>query len=297
MSSTLAVIELGKGRYEWGVVALLLLSRCASDWVVNGVIGPPVRIAQSLSIRAIAQSLDAPYASIHRYVSALQEQGLAIVSDNGVAISNDPAVAPAVVAFLVGAHDRLIRLVEDLAPDLPINGAGSVPHRGLLAATLSAALDISLVPYEIAREPVIDWTSKLVWIVIIVANVRHVTTDYDLSRAYAFKPTPDDVRVPIGVRTISAMTGLSYGTTFRHCKKLAQQDVIKYDRGGWLLASRQLNDDAVDEGVKALLAYYAKRINELAALGLSVESLERAYIGPRPDYVIIDNAVDIKKGR
>ena len=162
LSSTLAVIELGKGRYEWGVVALLLLSRCASDWVVNGVIGPPVRIAQSLSIRAIAQSLDAPYASIHRYVSALQEQGLAIVSDNGVAISNDPAVAPAVVAFLVGAHDRLIRLVEDLAPDLPINGAGSVPHRGLLAATLSAALDISLVPYEIAREPVIDWTSKLV---------------------------------------------------------------------------------------------------------------------------------------
>lgn len=73
--------------------------------------------------------------------------------------------------------------------------------------------------------------------------------------------------------------------------------MIKYDRGGWLLASRQLDDDAVDEGVRALLAYYAKRISELAALGLPVESVERCDIGPRPEYAIIANAVAIKKGR
>lgn len=297
LSSSLAVIELGRGRYEWGVVALLLLSRCAGDWVSRGCIRRPARIMHSLSIRAIAQSLDAPYASVHRYVMALQEQGLIVEAGKGVAISNDPAAAPAIVTFLTGAHDRFVRLIEDIGLELDTGNPGVERQRGLIAATLAAALDIWLVPYEIAREPVLDWTSKLVWIVIIVANVRHVTTDADLSRTYAFKPTPDDLRAPIGVRTIMAVTGLSYGTTFRHCQKLAEQDVIRYERGGWLLVSRQLDDYDVDSGVRALLAYYAKRISELVALGLSVENIGRFYLGPRPNYASLDIASDTEKGR
>jgi DNA-binding transcriptional regulator YhcF (GntR family) len=292
----MAVLKLGRGRYEWGTVALLLLSRCAADWLADGVIRRPVRITHSLSIRAIAQSLGAPYASIHRYVMALQEQGLIVEAGRGVAISNDPAVAPAVVAFLAEAHDRFIRLIEDIGPELEIAGPSSEPQRGLVAATLHAALDIWLVPYEIAREPVVDWTSKLVWIVIVVANVRHVTTDDDLSRTYAYKPTPDSLREPIGVRAIAAITGLSYGTAFRHCQKLAQQDVIRYERGGWLLASRKLADDTVDSGVRALLAYYAKRISELVALALSIQDVGKFYLGRRPDYVSLAVMADAKKG-
>ncbi|KQR83187.1 hypothetical protein [Sphingomonas sp. Leaf343] len=287
LSSTLAVVELGRGRYEWGVVALLLLSRCAADWVNGEVIERPAGLRQSMSVRAISQSLAAPYASIHRYVAAMQEQGLVIATGKGVAINNHPAAAPAITAFLTGAHDRFIRLAEDLASDLDFGHPEGAPRPGLLAATMAAALDIALVPYEIAHEPITDWTSKLVWIVIIVANVRHITTDDALSRAYAIEPTPDALRMPIDVRRIAAITGLSYGSTFRHCQKLAGLDVIKYDRGGWLLASRQLRDSDVDGGVRALLAYYGKRITGLVALGLPIDRIDGAYIGHRPPYAAI----------
>jgi hypothetical protein len=155
---------------------------------------------------------------------------------------------------------------------------------------MTAALDIALVPYEIAREPVTDWTSKLVWIVIVVANVRHITTDDALSRTFEVEPTPDDLRMPITARRIAALTGLSYGATFRHCHKLAAQDVIKYERGGWLLVSRQLGNSEVDAGVRALLAYYAKRIAELGAMGLPLDRIENAYIASRPAYAAIDVA-------
>lgn len=290
LSSTLAVVELGRGRYEWGVVALLLLSRCAADWVDGEVIERPVHLRHSLSIRSISQSLAAPYASIHRYVTAMQEQGLVIATGQGFALDNDAAAAPAIIAFLTGAHDRFIRLVEDLAPDLNVGHPEGDPRPVLLAATIAAALDIALVPYEIAREPITDWTSKLVWIVIFVANVRHITTDDALSRAYEVEPTPDDLRMPINARRIAAITGLSYGATFRHCQKLAGRDVIKYERGGWLLVSRQLLDGDVDAGVRALLAYYAKRIAELVAMGLPINRIGDAYIGHRPSYAKIDVA-------
>ena len=290
LSSTLAVVELGRGRYEWGVVALLLLSRGAADWVHGAVIERPVHIRYALSIRAIAQSLDAPYASVHRYVTAMEEQGLVIAAGKGFAIANDPATAPAVVAFLTGAHDRLVRLAEDLAPDLEVGHPEGDPRPGLLAATMAAALDIALVPYEVAREPITDWTSKLVWIVIIVANVRHITINDELSRAYEVEPTPDDLRAPVNVTRIAAITGLSYGATFRHCRKLAAQDVIRYERGGWVLVSRQLDKSDVDTGVKALLAYYARRIAKLVALGLPIDRIGEAYIGERPSYAEFDPA-------
>lgn len=285
LSGSRAVLDLTDGQHDWGIVALLLMSRCASDWIVDGDFRRPALLTQAVSLRAMANSLRIPYASAHRYMKALRDRGWVVDTGSGFAISNDDQHADRMIAFLQTAHDAMIRLIEDLSGDYTFMPPQPSSSPDLCRAIVAAALDIWLIPFEVAREPVIDWTSKLIWIVIAIANVRHITLDADASELYACSPTPDTLRQPITVRSIAVLTGLSYGTTYRHCQTLSQHDVIEYDRGGWLVVSRQLHQANVDRGVKRLLDYYGKRIGELAALGLDVAQTQRLYRDGRPAYV------------
>ena len=285
LSGSRAVLDLIDGQHDWGVVALVLMSRCASDWIAHGEFRRPASLTQTVSLRAIAHSLRIPYASAHRHMKALRDRGWIVDTGSGLAISNDDLHAERTIAFLKTAHDAMIRLIEDLSSDCHFPPPSRSSNINLCRAIVDAALDLWLIPFEVAREPVTEWTSKLVWIFIAVANVRHITIDADASERYASLPTPDALRRPISVRAISALTGLSYGTTYRHCQALAQHDVIEYDRGGWLTISRQLHEANVDRGVKGLLDYYGKRIGELAALGLDVTQTQRLYRDGRPEYV------------
>ena len=287
VSGSRAVLDLTDGRHDWGVVALLLMSRCASDWIADGDFRRPPALTQAVSLRAMAHSLGIPYASAHRYMKALRDHGWVVDTGKGYAIGTDDRQVDRIITFLRTAHDSMVRLIEDLSVDCAFPPPQRSSHPDLCRAIVAAALDIWLIPFEAAREPVPDWTSKLIWIVIAVANVRHITLDASASETYAYTPTSDVLRRPITVRSIAALTGLTYGTTYRHCQALAQLDVIEYDRGGWLTASRQLDQADVDKGVKALLDYYGKRIGELATLGLDVSRVQTFYRGGRPAYVAL----------
>lgn len=285
-SSTIAA-GIVPGHYDWGIVMILLLKRGAADWVSDGGFARPATLTQFSSINAMAASLNKPYATMHRYVTGLVKHGLVVRTDRGVAITNDPVIAPRIVAVMTLAHDSFVRLAEDLAGDRRFPAPTRAVARDLSHRILLAALDVWLVPHEYAREPVVDWTSKLVWIVIVVANVRHIVTDPVLSDRYADDPTPDDLRRPITVRAIARLSGLSYGTVYRHCRTLAALDVIRYDRDGWLLVSRQLANEEVDQGVTALLDYFDKRIVELGAYGFDPAGAGAFYLDGRPPYVPI----------
>lgn len=285
LAGSRAVLDLTDGQHDWGVVALLLMSRCASDWIADGQFRRPPSLTRAVSLRAMAHSLMIPYASAHRYLKALREHGWVVDTGSGFAINNDGRHAERIIAFLKTAHDAMIRLVEDLSANYTFPPSLRSQDTDLCRVIVAAALDIWLIPFEVHREPVTDWTSKLVWIFIAVANVRHITIDAEASGRYAFNPTPDSLRRPITVRAIAALTGLSYGTTYRHCQALAQHDVIEYDRGGWLTSSRQLHHEGVDKGVTSLVSYYFKRVGELADLGLDVTQTQRLYRDGRPEYV------------
>ncbi len=287
LSASIAVLDLTGRRHDLGVVALLVLSRCAADWVCEGEIRPPARPTRTISLRAVANSLREPHATVQRHAGKLLATGLLVDTGHGYAIGTAPPHAAAIVRLLGQAHDTLIRLIADLSPDLAFARPPSPPDPNLFAATVAAALDIWLIPFEATRDPVTDWISKLVLLVIAIANVRHITVDATLSARYADLPTPDALRRPIDVRAIGTLTGLSYGTVYRHCQKLAAADVIRYERGGWLVAASQITDLPIDSGVRALLGYYAKRINELVAIGLDTTQVEARYLAGRPDYVAL----------
>ncbi|MHA6722540.1 hypothetical protein [Sphingomonas sp. RS2018] len=285
LTSSYAAAHFVADRYDWGVVLLVLLKRCADDWIDDDdVLRRPEALTRRSSINAIAASLDRPYATIHRHVMSLIGEGLVVQVDGGVAVSNDPAVADRIVALLTLAHDSLVRLAEDFAGEVEFPAPPSVPVRDLHKRILLAAFDVLLVPFEYAREPVMEWTSKLVWIVIIVANVRHITIDPVLADRYAYDPTPDALRRPIGARAIAKLTGLSYGTVYRHCRLLAELDVIRYDGTGWLTVTNQLFNPDVDHGVIALLGYFNRRLIELVAAGLDMDAVASFYLAGRPPY-------------
>lgn len=287
-SGTMVAIDIGDGNYDHGIVALLVLARCAADWIDGDRLRAPATLTRSISIRAIAASLQCPYTSVNRHVAALKAKGLLVVGDKGCAISNAPDVAPRVLALIAAAHDSLIRMVEDFGTDVALPAPAPAADRHLLTTSVAVAFDIWLVPFEYARPFAHNWTSALVYMLIIVANVRHITTDPALSERYASEPTPDALRAPIGTRQIARLARLSYGTSFRHCKALQAKGIIDHVRDGWLLPGHRLGNRDVDGGVQALHLYYLKRIAELTALGLDAADPRRHYLAGRPPYAPLD---------
>lgn len=288
LSGTMAVLDLTDGDYDLGIVALLVLARCTADWIEGDRLRAPAHPSRAISIRAIAGSLGSPYTTVYRHVGVLKARGLLVVGDHGCAISHAPDVAPRVLALIAAAHDSLIRMVEDFAPDVALPPPAAVADRHLFATSVAVAFDIWLVPFEYARPFAHDWTSALIYMVIVVANVRHVTVDPVLGERFASEPTPDALRAPIGTRQIARLARLSYGTTFRHCKALQANDIIDHARGGWLLPGRRLGDRDVDTGVQTLHLYYLKRIAELTSLGFDAANPARHYLAGRPAYAPLD---------
>ncbi len=292
LTAAIAAVRLFPGHHEWGAVFALLVRRCADDWVDDWAredrFRAPSTPTQAMSIRRIAASLHRPYTTTHAYVRGLLKTGAVVEIDGQITLSTSAAFAPATTAFMTLAHDSFVRLAGDLSRDVAFSRPARAPSPLLRKMTLLAAFDAWLIPFEYAAEPVLDWTSRLVWTVIVVASVRHVTEDPVLSDAYACRPTPDEIRRPVPMRQIQALTGLSYGTAYRHCKALEAMDVVRYDRGGWLLVSSQLADERIDQGVRAVIDYFCKRIDELVSYGFDPADPERFYIDGRPDYVPLD---------
>lgn len=287
LTAAIEAMRLFPGHHEWGPVYVLLLRQCVEDWVERRRFRPPAVVTQSMSIRRIAASLHKPYTTIHGHVRGLLDTGAFVEVYGRIALAISPAFARLAIGFMTRAHDSFVRLAEDLSGDMAFSAPVRAASPTLRKMTLLAALDAWLIPFEYAAEPVTDWTSRLIWTVIVVANVRHITQDPVLSATYADHPTPDAIRRPVPMRQVIALTGLSYGTAYRHCKALEAMDVVRYDRGGWLLVSSQLADARIDQGVRAVIGYFHKRIGELVAYGFDPGDAARFYIKERPNYVAL----------
>lgn len=285
LTSTMALRAFVPDSYARGVIALLLLKQCLADWCGDDGPAVPRAITRTASINALATSLKSPYATVHRHIRGLIDDGLCVDTGAGYAIATDARAAELVLDLLTTAHDSLIRLAQDGVADWGLIDRAPGRPAGPRCATIAAALDIWLVPFEANNRPVADWLSRVILIAVAVANVRHVTEDPVLSERFAYDPTPDAMRRPIQTRAIGRTLGFAYGTVFRHCQALRALDVIAPIDGGWVIASRMLFDDAIDAGIKAQLSYFRRRLAALIAVGLDPARLGDAYLAGRPPLV------------
>ena len=97
LSSSIATAQLVPGHYESAVILVLLLRRCAGDWIDGKLLRRPRQITQSTSINVLATSMRKPYATIHRHVTRLIDLGWVVWTEKGVAISTDPKVEQRII--------------------------------------------------------------------------------------------------------------------------------------------------------------------------------------------------------
>ncbi len=175
--SVLAAIEpFLPGASDAGIIALVVLRQCLTDWICED--SPPARLTSSLTINAAATSLDHPYATTHRLVGKFKARGVIVKVGTGIVISRAAEQAPAVIRFLAECHDIFLRFAEELHDagqlDPAVRVVSREPQRVMM---IRIALDIILMPFEVFRDRVGDWTSMKLWIAISTLTVRHVTDD------------------------------------------------------------------------------------------------------------------------
>ncbi len=261
---------------ERGVVALLVMRMGVADWAQAGRIAPPAVRTRFGSINALSRSLDRPFETVRRHVHGLAKAGVVTVGREGIAPSDDPAVAARIAGFYVAAHDLLLDFMQALADRglLPPARAGEGPTT---EAILNAALDIALLPFERMRAPMDDWTTLTLWSGIASANVGHVIHDPVLDARYAVDYVDDAERRPVPLADLARATQVPYATAWRHVAELERRGLVERRGGGWVVAARHYHDPAVHGGMQSSAHYHLRRLGELAAQGLDpARATERA---------------------
>lgn len=283
--SALAVVErflpsLG----DAAIVALVILRTCLRDWIGKEGLCRPDTLTIGASINAAATSLGHPYATVHRLVGKLRALGLVVQMDNGFAISRDDQWAPAVLRFLEEANDVFLRFVEELRDadqiDVSLYAASRRPPVLELTGT---TLDVFLMPFEVYRGRMGDWTSTNLWVAISTFTIRHVTIDPELNARYAYQSTPNSERRPVPSADLCRVTTTSAATAWRHCNAMeAAGRVTKADQG-WLICTQELLEARMEAAVQGAVAFYVRRIEELMAGGFNPAAIR--FVHGRPPLV------------
>lgn len=286
--SALEVIERFLPKHlDAAIIAMVILRTCLRDWAGEEGLRRPETLTKSASIRGTATSLGHPYGTVHRLVGKLRALGLIVQVGDGVAISCDDEWAPAVLRFLEDANDVFLRFVEELRDADQIDLSLTVTTRQPpVAAVIATALDLFLMPFEVFRGRVGDWTSLILWVAVSTLTVRHVTVDPDLNARYAYKSTPNSERRPVPSADLCRVTATSVATAWRHCNAMAAAGTVTKSDQGWTMCTQELLEARIEAAVQGAVVFYVRRIEELMVLGFD-PTTPRYYRG-RPPLVNYD---------
>jgi len=116
-----------------------------------------------------------------------------------------------------------------------------------------------------------DLERSLIFAVISAANVGQIEDDARLSRLYAHRPIPDDLRRPIRIQRISESLELPRETTRVKVRQLLAQGLLTETREGLLMCEDSLQSPAFRTMFAAYmtsLSEAVKRLAEISACGL-----------------------------
>lgn len=213
-----------------------------SEW--NGIVSVTER-ARPVSVLAITQSLDLPYASIARRVDELVAAGFLLKGRRGISIAPgffaDGRVARIVVddrADLAQMLDLLAAAGHDFAPELRNGGLGRLPDEIVERALLA----FSLRGLESVTELYGDVVSGMLAVTVIAANVEHLIEHASLGDQFTDQdtPPPDELRKAITVRELARQTGMPFETVRRRVNELRAHDILEHRDDGVILPARVL---------------------------------------------------------
>lgn len=259
------------GAGDDAIIALLVLRICLPDWMPDDELIKPPSFTRFASTLSLATSMGRSYATVHRLVTNLIDEGLLVRTGKGVAFSRDGDSVARAITFLEDSHDLLLRFAANL------DEAGALKSilktntpRGthLSRAITETALDIMLMPYEVFRDQIGNWTAKKLWLALTTMTTRHITEDRDLNRLYAVRSTPNEDRRAVSRHTLAKLTFIPPSSAWRHLKAMESKGVISRRGDGWTLLTEHLLDNEMELAVQAGAAFYMRHLEELIGNGL-----------------------------
>jgi biotin operon repressor len=263
---------------EFGIVAL----RCLPDWVRDDAIVPPVAGERSISMRQIARSLGTAPETVRRHIGQLRDRGALIVSDQGVLLATTDENALRVARYLLGVHDLMIRLIEDvtLTCDLHLP-VGSATTAGM-AEVIERAIEVLLLPVD-TFHLVGHQHAFLLWGALTAVAVRGVTYDPVLARRYAVAIPPDELRSSTSLRRLADALGVPYATAWRQIQALHERGLVtRLSSDRWTVLTANLLVDTAQAVGSPPSIFTLRKLRELSLSGLDPACVAQRYQRERP---------------
>lgn len=273
---------------EFGVVARV----CLPDWIRGNAMARPVAATRAISMRKIAESLNASAETTRRHVFALRDLGAVTIAESGVAVAATADNEARAWSYYLGMHDAFVRLIADMHATCDLTIAVSDTVTFTRQEVVGQALDMLLLQIDTYRPADVHSVALYLWGALCGVAVRGITFDPVLSRRYAHTLPPDELRAGISLRKLAAALSIPYATAWRAAKLLdARGLATRLSAGRWTVLTHSLAGGTVESVREPQGMSMVRRMRELAAMGFdparagdyyAVGKPLRADFGPEP---------------
>lgn len=238
----------------------------------------PDEVNRSISVRAVAASIDVPYETCRRKVRDLEAAGRCVrVGANRVAMPADLLDAP---AYQADCDDRWRSLrgylveLKDIGFDFRQFGRVS-PQVKVKAPSLSQSVAALIDDYMLrlieARPKASDSaTDTNILIAVMTMNGELIRRDRDLTWTYAATETapPDHLRMPVTIAMIARRLNMSEDVVGRRLGQYVRRGWIQRVRKGYLYAMGQQQSAEFRHAQHLTIQRFFQLVQALRQLGV-----------------------------
>ncbi|MDR6849394.1 DNA-binding Lrp family transcriptional regulator [Sphingomonas sp. BE270] len=273
-------------------IFLLMILRGSSGLraFCNGLASTAPSVVDGISINAVAMSLNRPFETVRRHVHALIDDGICQRVDHGVSVRSETLALPAFATLLRSLHDHMVSVIEDLSQmgvPLPPNHVDRFYDPN---ATIAAAIDLVLAPFDYIRDAHASWLELVVVHTVATAGARKITRDPELSRRYGEADTapPEDLREPIAITVLARTLRMSYSTVRREVESAVASGKLTRAGHGVLATDAYLRSAAIVQAGARATAHCAHVLRRLGPGGFRFDNPTHCYLDGKPAFLTFD---------
>ncbi|MEG3176039.1 ArsR family transcriptional regulator [Sphingomonas sp. RB3P16] len=253
----------------------------------TGVASHLTACGEGISINAIAMSLGRPFETVRRHINALIGLGVCVRTPTGVIACPDMLERPRFATLLTLLHDRMVALIEQLADfdvALPATRVGQ-PYDP--DATIAAATDLILSPFEYAGSRYRSWLGMVTVSAVVIASSRRITLDPVLARRYSDADTipPEALRAAVTVSAIARAVRTSDSTVRREIERAIGLGYLKRVPGGVIASEAFLRSPTIARGGQLATERTSQVLQRLRPGGFRFDDPARCYLDGKPPLI------------
>lgn len=237
---------------------------------------PPDDLRAPISMNALASSLEIPFETVRRRVTALARERFCVFVEGGVIVPSAVLADPSYFADAFRVFQRLQAFYYELG-DLEL--LGELPPGAELSAETFPVRAVARIlgAYVLRAVEALGAMGDLLDGILLLEIFRGNVEGLSPHRPGPGEVLTDELRVPISILTLARRIGAPYETVRRHAAALLERGVVARVRGGLIVPARALEDPRLP----AILAHNAANLRRLFAT-LAQLGVLRLWDGARP---------------